>query len=129
MKNATRWIVINRQASSLFDVIADEVFKITTVGKDKWLSLMDGSLSQKTCHTEGFNLRRFGIYGIYVKARIGLLANWNNNCGLSDSCIGFGTWIRSCDGDLTSVSCGTAQAGCGGNPNNVKAAFGYILVQ
>ena len=129
VNGVTNWIVIDHQASSLFNVIADEVFKDTTAGKDLWRSLMDSSLLHKYCNAEGFNSERQGIYSVYVKVRIGLLANYQNNCNLCHSFIGFGTSIRSCDSDLTSASCGTSQAGCAGNPNKIKAAIGYILVQ
>ena len=86
------------------------------------------SLLHKYCN-EGFNLQRQGYYRAYVKVRIGLVAQCEQSCQLCHSCIGFGTSIRSCDGDLTSTPCGTNNAGCGGNPNRIKAAFGYILVQ
>ena len=68
----TKWIVINHQASSLFNVIADGVFKNTTVGKNRWLSLMDGSRLQEHCGTEGFNINVPG-YGpnANLKVRIG----------------------------------------------------------
>ena len=123
----TKWIVVHHQASSLFGVIADGIFKNTNVGKDPWRSLMDSSLLQEYCNKEGFNLQSRGVYGVYVETKIGLLANDENHCNLCHSIIGFGTSILSCDGDLTSVSCGTSKAGCGGNPNEIKAAFGYIL--
>ena len=125
---ATKWIVVKHQASSLFNVIADGVKKDTNAGKDVWRSLMDSSLLQNHCYREGFNLQRQGYYSTRMKVRIGLAAG-GTNCNLSGSCIGFGTWIRSCDSDRTSVSCGTNKAGCGGNPNKIKAAFGYIFVQ
>ena len=129
VNDVTNWIVIDHQASSLFDVIADGRKKDTNAGKYLWRSLMDGSLLHKYCNKEGFNLQFRGYYRVYVKVRIGLVAHYQNNCKLCHSCIGFGTSIRSCDSDRTSASCGTSKAGCGGNPNKIKAAFGYILVQ
>ena len=129
VNGVTKWIMVNNiHARSLFNMIADGVFKDTTAGKDAWRSLMDNSLLQKNCNKEGFNLQCQGIYGVYVKVRIGLVTNYDN-CRLCRSCVGFGTWIRSCEGYLTSTSCGTRRAGCGGNPNGEGAAFGYILVQ
>ena len=70
VNNVTNWIVIKHHASSLFDVIADGVFKNKIVGRDKWLCVMDGSHLQrklwytrvqykhcgkKTCTTESTN--------------------------------------------------------------------------
>ena len=124
----TKWIVVNHQASSLFNVIADGVKKDTTAGKDVWRSLMDSSLLAQYCDKEGFNLQRQSYYSTYVKVRIGLAAG-GSNCAYSSSGIGFGASIRSCDGDMTSATCGTTTAGCAGRLNTIKAAFGYILVQ
>ena len=62
VNGVTKWIVINRQATSLFNVIADEDRKDTTAGKDPWRSLMDSSLLDKYCNREGFNIRRSGYY-------------------------------------------------------------------
>ena len=67
VNNVTKWIVINHNASSLFDVIAGGVFKNTTAGKKKWLSLMDASYLGGYCQKEGFNLQLQGTYGAGVK--------------------------------------------------------------
>ena len=130
-KEETKWISVDHQNSSLFNAIEDGFFKKTDVGKDAWKSLMDDSLLQPNCNKEGFNLQPEGEYGAYVKARIGLVTNDQNNCTGCDSCIGFGVSVSSCkpNYDRNSTSCGSSRRGCGGNPNWNKAAFGYILVQ
>ena len=43
VNGVTKWIMVNHQPNSLFNVIEDGVFKNTNVGNNKWLSLMDGS--------------------------------------------------------------------------------------
>ena len=130
VSGVTTWIVINYQASSLFNVIADGEKKDTTAGKNAWRSLMDSSLLEKLCNQEGFNLQPPGQYGSYVKVRIGLAADNYNSCAGYDSCIGFGISVSSCNGyNLTSSSCGTTRIGCNNKPNKKKLAFGYILVQ
>ncbi|CAB3998900.1 Hypothetical predicted protein, partial [Paramuricea clavata] len=53
----TKWIVVDHQAWSLFNEIADGIFKSTTAGKVKWKSLIDNSSLQKKCNKEGFNFR------------------------------------------------------------------------
>ena len=136
--SVTTWMVINHQASSLFNEISDGVFKKTVsdgvfkktdVGKETWRSLMDSSIMEENCNEEGFNLQPPGLYNSNVKVRIGLAAD-NGQCAGYDSCIGFGISISSCGGhDLTSTSCGTGKVGCSDRPNKNKAAFGYILVQ
>ena len=99
VNNVTKWIVINQQAASLLNVIAAGVFKDTTVGKDRWLSLIDGGELQMGCNKEGFNLKSFGnIYNPdgYVKVQIGIIASNQNYCNACDSFIGFGTSVVGC---------------------------------
>ena len=45
-KGETKWKVINYQATSLYNVIADGAFKNTTAGKDAWKSFINGTLRQ-----------------------------------------------------------------------------------
>ena len=127
VNNVTKWIVINHKASSLFNVIADGVFRDTAVGKEKWLSLMHGSRLQENCNTEGFNIlgRRPNAH---LKVRIGIIANNQNNCNSCDSCIGFGTSVRACNGKTRKTTCGNI-AICGKLNNTNTPAFGYIFVQ
>ncbi|CAB4035722.1 Hypothetical predicted protein, partial [Paramuricea clavata] len=94
----TKWIAIDHEASSLFDVIANDViFTATNITKPKWKSLVNGSSLQKYCNKQGFNIREDqSTRKSYV--RIGLVANDANDCKTCNSCIGFGTSITGCDG-------------------------------
>ena len=136
VRNVTKSIMINDiQASSLFNLIAGEVFKSTNVGREAWRSLINASFFQENCNMEGLNVQpKISSYDNYVKVRIGIVANNQENCNSCDSCLGFGISIRSCSGyDLTSTSCGASKAACDHKnkkaPNENMAAFGYILVQ
>ena len=136
VSDVTKWIMINDiQASSLFNLIADGVFNSTNVGRETWRSLIDPSFFQENCNVEGLNVQpNISSFGNYVKVRIGIVANNQNDCGTCDSCIGFGISARSCGGyDLTSTSCGVSRVACDREnrkePNKNMAAFGYILVQ
>ena len=127
----TNWIVVNDiKAGSLFNAIAHGGFTSTTIGRETWISLINAPFFQKNCNQEGLNVQQSSsLADNHVKVRIGIVANNQNDCGTCDSCIGFGTSIRSCGGyDVTSTSCGANKAGCRGNPNINMAAFGYILV-
>ena len=127
----TNWIVVDDiKADSLFNVIAAGGFTSTAIGRETWKSLINAPFFQENCNREGLNVQESNkVLGNHVKVRIGIVANNQNDCGTCDSCIGFGTSIRSCGGyDVTSTSCGANKAGCGGNPNINMAAFGYILV-
>lgn len=57
-----RFVVIQRQASSLFEVIADGRYRATYLGRDKWKTLIgsQGSL-QWNCNKEGFNVASIAI--------------------------------------------------------------------
>ena len=128
MKNVTKWIVINHQASSLFDVIADGDFTNTIVGKNRWLSLIYGSFLQQYCNKEGFNINPADHSLAYAKVRIGIMANKQADCKSCDSCFGFGTSVRGCDGKIRKTTCGNIVI-CGELDNKNTRAFGYIFVQ
>ena len=130
VNGVTKWIEINRnrQERSLLDVIADGDFKDTNVGKKTWLSLMDGSRLQENCDEEGLNINRKGYELAHLKVRIGIIANNQNDCDTCNSCIGFGTSIRRCDGEIRKTTCGNI-AICGQLDNTNTPAFGYIFVQ
>ena len=128
VNGVTKWIRINHQASSLYNVIADGDFKNTSVGRGKWLSLMDGSRLQENCNKEGFNIGIPGHESAHLKVRIGIIANNENDCESCDSCIGFGTSVRGCDDEIRKTTCGNI-AICDQLDNKNTPAFGYIFVQ
>ena len=108
------FIVINKQANSLYSLIADGQHRGTSLGRDMWKTLIGPQASlQPNCNKEGFNVKCFYIYR--SKARIGLLGNNENDCKSADSRIGFGTGGTPDDNN----SCGNQQI----------RAMGYILVQ
>ena len=129
VNGVTKWIVINHQASSLFNVIADGVFEKTSVGKKKWLSLMDGLLLQY-CDHEGFNVNtQRNRADTFLKVRIGMiLGNVHYRSCYIYWCIGFGTSVRGCDGKTRKTTCGNIGI-CRHFDNKNTAAFGYIFVQ
>ena len=124
----TKWIVIDYQASSLYNVIADGDFKHTNVGKSTWLFLMEGSRLQNNCDEEGFNINRESYQSAHLKVRIGIMANNQNHCKSCNSCIGFGTSVRGCGGQIRKTTCGNI-AICNKLDNKNTPTFGYIFVQ
>ena len=119
-----RFIVINRQANSLYSLIADGTYRATSLGRNESKKLIgaEGSL-QLGCNKEGFNA--VGTSSSFSKARIGYIANEQNDCDTCDSRIGFGTG-GSPDNSNT---CGNAAAYSPDNGNRNISAMGYILVQ
>ena len=57
INDQTKFIVINRQANSLYSLIADGQYRSTSLGRDKWKSLIGSEASlQSNCNKEGFNV-------------------------------------------------------------------------
>ena len=59
----------------------------TSLGRTAWKDLVAGASLQPNCNAEGFNLVSGGDY---QAVRLGILGNNENDCGTSDSRIGFG---------------------------------------
>ena len=120
-----KFIVINKQANSLYSLIADGQYRATSLGRDTWKTLIGPQASlQLNCNKEGFNVK--GTSGATSKARIGFLGNNENDCGNCDSRIGFGTGGNPDD----SNTCGNEAARYAPD-NGAKRikAIGNILVQ
>ena len=112
-------VVINRQARSLYSLIADGKYRATSLGRNTWKTLIGSRASlQPNCNKEGFNA--IGASTTHSKARIGILGNEQNDCNSCDSRIGFGTGGYSDDSNT-----------CGNQPHSDQhiKAMGYILVQ
>ena len=114
-----RFIVIKKQADSLFSLIADGKYRNTSLGRDTWKSLIGSDAPlQRNCNKEGFNANCGGK--ISSKARIGIVGKKKkNNCSNCTSRVGFGTggW------PFFSISCGNTAKG-----KLSITAIGYILV-
>ena len=125
----TNYVVVDKKASSLFSLIADGQYRETKLGRDKWKGLIGEGSLQKNCNREGFNAVCADDPIYFSKARIGIVANQEDNCKSCDSRIGFGT-AGYFDDENT---CGN-QADNGGslNPDNGARhtkVMGFIFVQ
>ena len=117
------FIVINMTASSLYSLIADGKYRNTSLGRDKWMSLIAGSDAslQLNCKKEGFNAK-CTLSG-RSKARIGILGNDQTDCHECNSRLGFGSGGNY---DETNT-CGNLD-NHEGKRLSIKT-MGYILVQ
>ena len=116
-----KFIVINKQADSLYSLIADGQYRATSLGRNTWKKLIGSQASlQYNCNKEGFN----SVCTSYAKARIGILGNNENACSTCDSRIGFGTGGYPDD----SITCGNAAKHSADNGDRLIKAMGYILV-
>jgi len=118
------FIVINKQAHSLYSLIADGQYRGTSLGRDSWKTLIGSEASlQLNCNKDGFNVACEVPRA--SKARIGILGNNQKDCTSCDSRIGFGTGGYHDD----SNTCGNEAAHSPDNGDKHIKAMGYILVQ
>ncbi len=116
------FIVINKQANSLYSLIADGKYRATLLGRNTWKTLIGSQASLQTnCNKEGFNAVGSNWAS---KARIGFIGNNQNNCHTCDSRIGFGTGGYPDD----SNTCGNEATWSPDNGYKHIKAMGYILV-
>lgn len=115
------FVVLTKQGSSLFSLIADGSYRATSLGRNTWKSLLgsEGSL-QIACNREGFN-----SVCNKCKVRIGIVSNNEYSCLSCDSRIGFGAGGHPDD----SSTCGNAATWSPDNGDRNIKAMGYVLVQ
>ena len=117
------FVVIDKQADSLHALIADNQYRATSLGRDKWKSLIGSQASLQTgCNKEGFNAKC--SYSVTAKARIGIVSNESYKCTHCDSRIGFGTGGRPDN----SNTCGNGACCQPDNGDKKIKAMGFILV-
>jgi len=119
----TRFVVIRQSANSLYALIADGAYRAVSLGRNKWKSLIGPQASLQTnCNKEGFNVV---VANISSKARVGIIANNENDCLTCDSRIGYGSGGLHDD----SNTCGNEATILSDNGDKHIKAMGYILVQ
>ena len=117
-------MVFNKQANSLYSLIADEQYRATSLGRDTWKTLIGSQASlQVNCNKDGFNAACAS--SSHSRTRIGFSANENNDCISCESRIGFGTG----GGSDNSNRCDNAARHYPDNGDKFIKAMGYILVQ
>ena len=103
-----RFIVINRQANSLYSLIADGKYRATSLGRNTWKTLIGSQASlQPHCKKEGFNA--VGDSPRQSKARIGITANQQNVCSFCDFPIGLVQEVYIITPTLVEISHSTDQ--------------------
>ena len=117
------FLVINHTADSLYSLIADGQHRTTSLGRDTWKTLIGSQASlQLNCNMEGFNA--VCSSQSHSKARIGIVANNEDDCRLCDSRIGFGT-----EGHPDkSNTCGNVAKHSPDNGYKDIEAIGYIFI-
>jgi len=99
-------------------------YSATLLGRNTWKRLIGSQASlQPSCNKDGFNAASGD--GTDSKARIGTLADQENDCTNCSSRIGFGTAKYPND----SNTCGNEAHPSSDNGTKHVKAMGYILVQ
>ena len=120
----TRFLLVDKAASSLYALIADSKYRPISLGRDVWKTLIGPASSlQSNCNREGFNVMSDHVD--YSKVRIGFMANQENDCVTGDSRIGFGTG----GAQDNSNTCGNEATFSPDNGEKHIKAMGYIFVQ
>ena len=125
-----KFVVLFKHARSLHSLISDGLYRPTSLGRNKWKSLIGSEASlQPNCNQEGFNTKWSYSNPAYAlrAARIGILGNNEKDCVTCDSRIGFGTGGDPDDAN----TCGNEASAGNGADNGDKhiKAMGYIFVQ
>ena len=119
-----KFLVISKNGTSLHSLIADSRYRPTSLGRDKWKTLIGSEASlQSNCNKEGFNA--VGDQNYYSKARIGIISNNQNDCATCDSRIGFGAGGDHDD----SNTCGNEATYKPDNGDKHIKTMGYLLVK
>ena len=80
------FIVINKQANSLYSLIADGQYRATSLGRNAWKKLIGSQASLQTyCNKKGFNAV---FTEQFSRARIGIVGDDNLFCATCNSRIG-----------------------------------------
>ena len=119
-----KFIVMNKQAESLYSLIVDGIYRNTSLGRDTWKKLigLDASL-QSNCNMEGFNA--VSLHSGHARVRIGIIGNNEEDCKRADSWLGLGA--GAINGE--SLTCGNYATANPDNGDRAIDAFGYIFVQ
>ncbi len=117
-----RWLNLNYNASSLYNVFADGVYKPTYAGRHAWKSLIADSSLQYNCNKEGFNVL---INKDGFKIRVALVANDESDCDSCNSWLGCGCT----NGEFGGICANWALARVADNGGKDITAFGYLFVQ
>lgn len=117
--NGTITLANPAPATTLLSIFQGGTFRATNLGRAAWLASQNGTILQPNCNEEGFN-----VNGTYAKARIGLQANQENDCGSSDSVVGIGVAATSCGNASTFSSGFHSGPQCGPHDPAVPAVAG-----
>ena len=123
-----KWVSIDKQAVSLYSLLADNKYRKTNIGRDKWKSLLSESSLQLNCNMEGFNVISPTGTSDSAITRIGIISNNEGHCETCNSRIGFGSAGSRWQDDSNSCGNEAMAVNADNGEKHIKANC-YILVQ
>ena len=97
------------------------------LGRAAWKTLVTGNSLQLNCNQEGVNIFPNGN-AVFVRTRLGIASNQENDCGSPDSRIGFGGERNLC-GAGGDNAVGNVASCAAENGDRNSYLFGYIFVR
>jgi hypothetical protein len=117
--DATHWLILPLEGESVAALMKSG-FHETNVGRAAWERLPARGSLQSNCNREGIN-----VSTPQANARIGIVANNQNDCSTCNSWIAFGA-----EGNSTgALACGNVADTSPDNGNRHDALFGYVMVR
>ena len=123
VESDTRFILLPKQARSLYSLIADGVYRSTSLSRDTWKSLIAGSSLQQNCNKEGFNTAEHGF--IRRNQELVLLRTTKMNANHRTLSSDFGNGNHP----YTDNTCGNEARWFRNNGGKNTKAMGYIFLQ
>jgi hypothetical protein len=119
----TRAVTSPLAADSLATAIASG-FTPLTVSRAAWLALVPGAILQQNCGVSGIDAA--GSDALHARARIGVIANQENDCVTPDSFVGVGTFES-----MTTVTTGAFcdSEWCKTGPKLELARFAWVFAR
>ncbi len=127
----TRWLTVPLNISpsqTLYDIFSHNYRVHTTIGRNAWMTLIDGSVLQNNCNEEGLNLAP-RVANNATGPRIGIVGNDNDECLTPDSYLGIGSIAHGAGCGMGFTATSGNGAACTGAPFTNTTAFGYVMVR